>query len=106
MAVEAANERYVPRYPHVWYECKKSCNGCQFCCGGLSLCLVCNGFEGQLLSDCPGVKMSGEALDACYRGEVVDLPVWRVMYAAGLRRVEGRWIRRVFRSQALAGRTT
>lgn len=98
-------ERYLPRYPHVWYLCGRACNGCQFCHGGLSYCVVCNGFEGQLLSDCPGVKLGEAALEACYSGQVVDLPVWRVMYAAGLRRVGGQWIRRVFKAHVMTERT-
>ena len=43
---------------HTYYECK--CNGefCQFCAGGLGWCTVCDGFEGELGTHCPGQKMT------------------------------------------------
>lgn len=41
---------------------------CQFCDGGLGACTVCNGAEGTLPSDCPGVKMSQEQQDQVYHG--------------------------------------
>jgi hypothetical protein len=58
--------------PHRWYEC--SCNrvACQWCEGGLGHCTVCGAFEGQLLSSCPGERLTEEALEACYQGNVVD----------------------------------
>jgi len=52
---------------HVWYVCQNLPGvnyahdvpgSCQFCDGGLSLCTVCNGFEGTLTTKCPGVKIS------------------------------------------------
>ena len=42
-------------------------------CEGCSRCTVCDGFEGELLTWCPGHKLNHETLDACYRGNVIDL---------------------------------
>lgn len=36
------------------------------CDGGLSVCTVCGGFEGQLLDSCPGVKLTQEQHDWNY----------------------------------------
>ena len=44
---------------------------------GLALCTVCGGGEGQLLKWCPGVRLTEEALEACYTGNVVDLDHYR-----------------------------
>jgi len=46
-----------------------------FCDGGLAMCEVCGGFEGQLLTSCPGYKLNQETLDACYHGNVKDF-IW------------------------------
>ena len=45
---------------HVQWDCKrdghcKQGDLCQFCDGGLASCSRCNGFEGALSSECPGV---------------------------------------------------
>jgi hypothetical protein len=39
---------------------------CQFCAGGLSLCVRCGSFEGSTTSECPGVRMTEEQADAVY----------------------------------------
>jgi hypothetical protein len=44
--------------------------GCQFCDGGLFSCTACNGFEGTLPTDCPGVYMTEEQADAVYDGKL------------------------------------
>jgi hypothetical protein len=43
----------------------------------LSSCTVCGAAEGQLLKWCPGVKLTEEAKEACYRGNVADLDYYR-----------------------------
>lgn len=60
---------------HVWFKCPPECEkrSCNFCEGGLSLCTVCGAGEAELLSACPGFKLSAEALEACLDGTVVDL---------------------------------
>ena len=62
---------------HIYYKCPKPCRNqdsgnCMFCDGGLGHCIVCGGFEGQLLTYCPGYKLSEETLESCYRGNVLD----------------------------------
>lgn len=44
---------------------------------GCSACRVCHAFEGSLLTWCPGHALSGEALDACYGGNVIDFEGWQ-----------------------------
>lgn len=44
--------------------------GCQFCMGGLFACTRCDGFEGSLPSECPGVKMNAAQQHAVYAGEL------------------------------------
>lgn len=65
--------------PHQYYRCSSRCEGCHYCEGGLHWCTVCGGREGELLSSCPGHKLSAETLEACYRGNVVDLPTAEAM---------------------------
>lgn len=86
--------KYDPVYPHVWHRCLPGCIGCAFCNGGLGLCTVCGAGEAELLTECPGYRLNGEARVATMLGEVADLPVWRVMYRGGLRRVNGKWVSR------------
>jgi hypothetical protein len=45
-----------------------SCNDeeCKVCPGGLALCDVCNGGEGELLPECPGRRLTVEELGRCY----------------------------------------
>ena len=58
---------------HIWFKCSQPCNGrCQYCDGGLALCTVCGAGEGELLSHCPGFRLSFEARTACYSGNVLD----------------------------------
>lgn len=75
---------------HIWHKCKKPCDGCMFCDGGLGLCEVCGGFEGQLLTTCPGYKLNNEALDACYHGNVKDFAFFRYAVYHGGRIKNGR----------------
>ena len=44
---------------------------------GLAYCTVCKAGEGALLKWCPGFKLTEEAMEACYRGNVVDLDYFR-----------------------------
>lgn len=90
----APPEKYVPLYPHTWYVCKSGCEGCQFCNGGLGWCTVCDAFEGELLAECPGRKLSHDAREACYKGNMVDFATAKVYMAAGLVLRNGRWGRK------------
>ena len=56
------------RTEHTWYECPPHCEKhfCLFCKGGLGLCTVCNGFEGELPTECPGREMTKTEKDAIY----------------------------------------
>lgn len=38
----------------------------------LAMCTVCGAGEGELLRWCPGYRLTREALEACYTGNVVD----------------------------------
>jgi hypothetical protein len=55
---------------HTKYICKGGHDypGCMFCDGGLFACTVCNGVEGSLATDCPGVKMTEDQSNAVYAG--------------------------------------
>jgi hypothetical protein len=53
--------------PHKPYKCDCSRSGCQYCDGGLTLCTVCGGFEGQLLPACPGYRLAMWEHDAVHR---------------------------------------
>jgi hypothetical protein len=77
---------------HKWYKCKEFCAepGCMFCEGGLGWCTVCDAFEGQLLTTCPGYKLNEDALNACYHGNVKDLDVFRHAVSSGARIKNGR----------------
>lgn len=57
---------------HLAYVCKGGHDqpGCQFCDGGLFACTICNGFEGSVPTDCPGVPMTEEQADAVYDGKL------------------------------------
>lgn len=43
---------------------------CPICDGGLASCTVCGGAEGDLTTDCPGVRVSADTQDKVYRGEL------------------------------------
>lgn len=68
---------------HDYHKCKCGRTGCMFCDGGLAACTTCGGFEGSLLRFCPGFKLSREALDAVYSGNVYDLETARKYKEAG-----------------------
>lgn len=59
---------------HIWYECPKPCYTlyCQWCEGGLGMCTVCGGAEGTLPTQCPGVEMTQEQMDAIYLTRTLD----------------------------------
>lgn len=62
----------VIRFPgHKWAHCEKhNCQGCFLCCGGLSLCRNCGGFEGSTPTDCPGYRMTERTADLVYAGSL------------------------------------
>jgi hypothetical protein len=72
---------------HVYKKCDGSCvddfGGVCFICNGLSVCLVCGGFEGQLLVSCPGKMLSQETLNACYQGNISDFCLLKQWKEAG-----------------------
>jgi hypothetical protein len=43
---------------HVWYVCPSNCDdpSCNFCRGGLSMCVTCGQAEGDLQPTCPGPR--------------------------------------------------
>lgn len=43
---------------------------CFICDGGLAFCKVCNGAEGSLPTECPGVEMTTEQQNKVYKGEI------------------------------------
>jgi hypothetical protein len=55
---------------HKQYNCPKPCEDvhCEFCEGGLFMCVTCRGAEGSLPRDCPGAPMSEVTQDAIYLG--------------------------------------
>lgn len=55
----------LPRQ-HVRYVCRCNQFGCQFCEGGLFACSVCDGYEGQLTTECSGKKQTQWTLDEVY----------------------------------------
>lgn len=55
---------------HTLYKCPDSCEGCQFCNGGLALCTVCKGAEGSLPTECPGHALTEWAITAIYSGAI------------------------------------
>lgn len=64
---------------HVEFICDCRREGCVFCGGGLFQCTICGAAEGELLRYCPGYRLNNEAKDACYTGNVIDLPFWQDM---------------------------
>lgn len=57
---------------HVLFKCEQPCERqhCPYCDGGLSSCTICNGAEGSLPTDCPGVAMTHDQQDQVYSGEI------------------------------------
>lgn len=43
---------------HNYHVCSSTCDGCQFCEGGLAFCTICRGGEASLPAECPGRNMS------------------------------------------------
>lgn len=70
------------RLEHVWFKCPPGCTrpSCNFCQGGLSLCIVCAAGEGELLSSCPGYGLNEDARTACYTGNVIDFEHFREIW--------------------------
>jgi len=66
---------------HVFHKCKEP--ECYICEAGLGYCIVCGGFEGSLLTYCPGYQLNQETVDACYHGNVKDLEQFRKMVQHG-----------------------
>lgn len=51
--------------------CKDESDGrCPVCDWALFICKVCNGTEGTLPKECPGVRMTSEQEDAVYAGKL------------------------------------
>ena len=65
---------------HIWHKCN---NECQVCEGGLAWCIVCDGFEGSLLTHCPGYRLSWETIQACYNGNVKDMVQYKARIVNG-----------------------
>lgn len=84
---------------HVWFKCPKPCpdvergDRCHFCDGGLSQCVVCGAFEGQLLTACPGYLLNYDAREACYSGNVYDFVQLREWKRMGYDIRKKRWTR-------------
>lgn len=58
-------------YPdHLYFVCNCNRHGCQFCDGGLASCVICNGFEGTLPRNCPGIELTPMQREQIYRGEL------------------------------------
>lgn len=55
---------------HIFYKCPDSCEGCQFCNGGLALCTVCNAGECELPTDCPGVRLTDALRASVCAGQI------------------------------------
>lgn len=53
---------------HNYYQCKCNRFGCQFCEGGLAMCTICNGAEGELTRECPGRELTKEERVRIYDG--------------------------------------
>lgn len=79
---------------HVFHKCKNA--DCQVCEGGLVWCTICGGFEGSLLTYCPGYSLNENALNECYHGKVIDITHVRRMIEHGARIINGKlvWNRR------------
>lgn len=54
------------------YKCRDSWGSCRYYDGGLLLCLVYNGAESGLTTECSGVRMTEEQEDAVYRTGTLD----------------------------------
>lgn len=73
--------------------------GCIVCEGGLGLCETCGGAESSLPTDCPGVKMTSEQMDAVSAGTLdYRSGAWRTLrYRADYNDIpaiyESRWLR-------------
>lgn len=75
---------------HKYHKCEKGCTGCRFCEHGILWCEICDAVEGQLLTYCPGRKLSVETLEACYSGKVKDFCVFLNAKLHGAKIIKGR----------------
>lgn len=48
-------------------DCQKE--HCHICDGGLFVCAVCNGAEGELTAECPGYRVEPNVLEEVFKGE-------------------------------------
>jgi hypothetical protein len=60
---------------HIAYECsrdREECERgtCQFCCGGLFACTICESFEGATTTHCPKVRIPSDTYADVYAGRV------------------------------------
>lgn len=53
---------------HVRATCLDTCEGCNYCLGGLYACTVCGGAEGSLPTECPKEEMTDEQERAVFNG--------------------------------------
>lgn len=56
---------------HVYFKHEGRCpdlGHCNYCDGGLALCVVCGGAEGELPTECPGGRMTREQRKDVYSG--------------------------------------
>ena len=68
LSPEGYAERYPPHNGHVLHKCNEE--NCRICNGGLAFCLVCQGAEGELTTDCPGDGVTTEQRHAVMMGEL------------------------------------
>ena len=53
---------------HIAFQCRCGESVCPYCAGGLFNCIRCGAAEGQLPTDCPGVKMTETQKDETFIG--------------------------------------
>jgi len=61
---------YLEGTDHVAHKCSCGDNLCNFCGGGLFMCIKCGSAEGATTSQCPGEMMDGDTQDKVYSGEI------------------------------------
>ena len=55
---------------HQWSKCNCNKYNCVICEGNLSICAVCGAAEGELTTECPGVKMTPDQKKGAYTGNL------------------------------------